>query len=93
MAAKVPANLFGSSSNTVKPQNVNTVLPQGSETVEPLNGETVKPQKVSFYLETELHLDKLDDLVRLYRKKTGRRINRQDVVRKLIENSSIESIL
>ena len=60
---------------------------------QPVQEPDDKPQKVSFYLETELHLDKLDDLVRLYRKKTGRRINRQDVVRKLIENSSIESLL
>lgn len=59
----------------------------------PVEEPAKKSEKVSFYLETELHLDKLDDLVRLYRKKTGRRINRQDVVRKLIENSSLENIL
>lgn len=87
MPAKVPSNLFGSSPSP------NTVKQSNSETVEQLDGETVKLQKVSFYLESELHLDKLDDLVRLYRKKTGRRINRQDVVRKLIENSSIESLI
>lgn len=95
MPAKVSANNLFGNSKAVKQQSSNTVKPHESETVEQQNGNAVKPEqeKVSFYLEIEKHSDKLDQLCFEYKKRTGRRINRQDVVRKLIENSKVEDLL
>ena len=85
-------NNFSFNNVTLKP------LGDGSsailETAQPAQpAASVKPQKVSFYLDEELHLDKLDELARHYKRRTGRKVNRQDVLRKLIENSSIEDLL
>lgn len=68
-----------------------------------LHRETAKPQeskavkvakkevKVSFYLTPEQE-QKLDDLAYEHKKHTGKRINRNDIVRHLIDSCSIESL-
>lgn len=73
------------------------------ETVKPFQGETAKPQeskavkvakkevKVSFYLTPEQE-QKLDDLAYEHKKHTGKRINRNDIVRHLIDHCSIENL-
>lgn len=90
MPAKVPMSLFGG--KTVKQESGNTALPQNSEDVSQQNSITVKQEKATFYLDP-VHSDKLEELRLEYKKRTGRRINRQDVVRRLIENCSITDLL
>lgn len=46
----------------------------------------------SFYLD-ETQLDKLDELVHEYKKRTGKRINRNDVVRSSIDKVGLTSLI
>ncbi|HYT42950.1 MAG TPA: hypothetical protein VEP90_11440 [Methylomirabilota bacterium] len=48
-----------------------------------------KQEKITFYLTTE-QVYKLDDLTHEYRKIRGRRINRNDIIRHLIDRCTIE---
>jgi hypothetical protein len=48
--------------------------------------------RASFYLYPE-QLEKLDDLAVAYRKKTGRRVNRQHILRWLINRSDLDLIV
>lgn len=77
-----------------------TVLPENSSTVEPLQRDTALPhnskaakkeEKVTFYL-TSGQADKLDDLAYDHKKRTGKRINRNDIVRYLIDQCTTESL-
>ena len=62
-------------------------------TVSQLNGNTVKSgEKTSFYLRSE-QLDKLDELTIAYKKRTGKRINRNDIIRTLVDDCSLETLL
>jgi hypothetical protein len=81
-------------SETVKKSNGETVIPQDSKTVKPSNGETVKRGliKTSFYLQPD-QIEKLDDLGHECKKRTGRRIDRQDIIRALIDSADLESVL
>jgi len=92
-------------SDTVKASHSGTVKLEQSETRKLLRGETVKElerttvsqldsekqEKTSFYLSAIL-LEKLDDLAHDYRKASGHRINRNDIVRHLVEGCSLESL-
>lgn len=49
----------------------------------------VKPVKVTFYLTPE-QSSKLDDLVYLYKKQTRKSVNRNDIVRLLIDHCTLE---
>ena len=71
-------------SNTVTPQNSNTVTPQSGKTVS-------QYEKVSFYLTPGQAL-KLDDLAHDFRRTYGKRINRNDIVRYVIDQVSLESL-
>ncbi len=73
-----------------------------SKTVEPLHSETALPSsthddqlvKTSFY-PTQTQLDKLDDLATEYNKKyrrQRRKIDRQDIIRFLIEECTINTL-
>jgi hypothetical protein len=89
-------------SNTVKLLDGYTVEPQDGVTVSQQNGVTVKPsdsntvkavEKTSFYLRPD-QLDKLDELVMAYKRRTGKRgINRNDIIRHLIDRCELESLL
>ena len=88
-------------SDTVQPLDSETVEQSYRETPERLysqtvtrrDGETVqdKQEKTSFYLTPAL-LEKLDDLAHEYRKRSGHRVNRNDIVRYLVEGCSLESL-
>jgi hypothetical protein len=76
---------------------------QQKETTAAQSGTTVKPQntvkssktalaKISIY-PTQEQLDKLYDLMEAFRKKTGVKINQQDMIRRLIDLAEIDSIL
>ena len=77
-----------------------TVSPESSSTVTPLQRDTALPhsrkidkkeEKVTFYL-TSGQADKLDDLAYDHKKRTGKRINRNDIVRYLIDQCTAESL-
>lgn len=72
--------------NEVLREDVDTVLPS-SRVVGKTGGE-----KTTFYLRPA-QLDQLDELVYQYKKRTGRRINRNDVVRQLIDQADVEALL
>ncbi len=81
-----------SSSDTVVPSQSETAIQQQSRKVKPLNSTTVKKEvKVSFYLTPEQE-QKLDDLAYEHKKRTGKRINRNDIVRHLVDYCSIEDL-
>lgn len=63
-----------------------TLLPQNSEM------EKIQTEKVSFYLRPD-QLDKLEDLAREYRKHMGQRLNRNDLVRMMIDRCELEHLL
>lgn len=75
---------------TVEQMRSSTVTPSHSDTVAPLNTNK-KDHKTSFYL-TQEQTDKLDDLAYEYKKRTGQRINRNDIVRHLINQCSIDTL-
>lgn len=53
-------------------------------------GRTYKP--TSIYLDDE-QLDKLDDLAHDFKKRTRKRINRNDIVRALVDMADLDTIL
>jgi hypothetical protein len=78
---------------TVEPQYSDTVVPQNSNTVKQhIDGEDVAREKITFYLRPD-QTDKLDDLVRAYKRQTGKRINRNEVVRRLIDFCDLDVLL
>lgn len=89
--------------NTVRPLGSDNVKTIQSENVSPPHSETVpqmepqkqgkakKDTKVSFYLTAEQE-QKLDDLAYEHKKRTGKRINRNDIVRHLIDHCIIEDL-
>jgi hypothetical protein len=87
-------------SETVAPSNSDTVTPYYRETEERLysntvtqqKGETVEQfEKTTFYLTVE-QVEKLDDLAHDHKKQTGQRINRNDIVRYLIDQATADSL-
>ncbi len=85
-------------SDTVSPSHSTTVQEESRTELSPSHGETVKPskdqfsRKVSFYLTPEQE-KKLDDLADDYRRQhEGRRINRNDIVRHLINHCTLETL-
>jgi hypothetical protein len=67
------------SDNTVKRQSRNTVK----------SGKTVK---ITIYPSQE-QLDKLYDFMEAYRRKTGIKINQQDLIRRIIDVADINTVL
>src|SRR5690349_990126 len=65
--------------NTVKQQN--TAIPQ--------NG---KREKITFYPEP-VQANKIYDLLEAYRRRTGVKINQQDLLRRLLEVANIDMLL
>lgn len=73
------------SDTTIKPQSGNTV--ENRKTVK--SGNTVK---ITIYPSQE-QLDKLYDFMEAYRKKTGMKINQQDLIRRIIDVADINTVL
>ncbi len=87
--------------DTVLPQNGDTVMMQNGNTVIRQEGNTASPptrptkaagEKTTFYLRAD-QLDKLDELVLAYKRRTGTRINRNDIVRQLIDGADLEALI
>jgi len=101
------SRIFLEKSEEVKEQDSNTLLPLNSATAtrssdktegmgkrhtgKQFSSETVKKsEKISFYLTAE-QTEKLDDLTHAYRKKWGKRINRNDLIRHLVDRCNLAS--
>ena len=77
------------------PQQEETPTAVSSNTVKPQNGNTVKSSKtvkITIYLNQE-QLDKLYDFMEAYRRKTGIKINQQDLIRRIIDVADITTVL
>lgn len=72
--------------NTVKPPDEITVGASRRK-----RGE-VGSEKTTFYLRPD-QLDKLDELALAYKKQTGQRIDRQDIVRRLIDRCDLQTLV
>src|SRR5262245_51072852 len=101
--ATVPDNVFGQKGSALDKltgrapaergpgeEHSNTVLPQSSDTVSPQDrGDQEAREKLSVYLRPD-QVDKLDELALEYRRRTGKRISRVEVVRRLIDASDLQ---
>ena len=79
---------------TATPQDVKTDTPENSKTVSRQSGVEgkAKTEKFTIYVSAE-QLDKLDELALAYRKRTGKRINRNVIMRKLIDVCDLDLLL
>lgn len=87
------------SSSTVKQQDGTTVVQENSNTVKLQSGNTAELQsaaatrvKMTIY-PTAAQATKLDRLALEYQEKTNRRIDRQDIVRLLIDRCTLDLLL
>jgi hypothetical protein len=77
------------------PQQEATPSEESGNTVKPQSGNTAKSSKtvkITIYPSQE-QLDKLYDFMEAYRRKTGMRINQQDLIRRLIDVADINTVL
>ena len=77
------------------PQPEDTAPLQSSNTVKQQSGKTAKNSKtvkITIYPSQE-QLDKLYDFMEAYRRKTGIKINQQDVIRRIIDVADINTVL
>ena len=73
--------------DTPPAESVNTVKPQSGKTAK--GGKTVK---ITIYPSQE-QLEKLYDFMEAYRRKTGIKINQQDLIRRIIDVADINTVL
>jgi hypothetical protein len=77
------------------PQQDATTTAENSNTVKLQSGNTVKggkTVKITIYPSQE-QLDKLYDFMEAYRRKTGIKINQQDLIRRIIDVADINTVL
>ena len=81
-------------SETTVPRNSDAGLVQSSNTVLRRGGtdEKVNTEKFTIYVSPD-QMDKLDELALAYRKRTGKRINRNVIMRKLIDVCDLDLLL
>lgn len=76
-------------------QNRKTVILQDTdkpqEMVKRQSSNTAKREKITFYLEPR-QADKLYDFIEAFRKRTGVKINQQDMLRRIIDVITIDAI-
>lgn len=77
-------------------QNDKTAIPQEAvklqETGKLQSSNTAKREKITFYLEPE-QAGKLYDFMEAFRKRTGVKINQQDMLRRIMDVITIDAIL
>lgn len=90
---------------TSSPSSSRTVSEDKGETVERQNGKTVvvpseevREQEEKATIELSLYLrpsqdDKLEDLRRAYKRRTGKKISANEVMRRLIERALLDDLL
>ena len=77
------------------PQQEAPATAESGSTVKPQSGNTVKSSKtvkITIYPSQE-QLDKLYDFMEAYRRKTGMKINQQDLIRRIIDVADITTVL
>ncbi len=77
------------------PQQEDTPTAESSNTVKPQSGNTSKSSKtvkITIYPNQE-QLDKLYGFMEDYRRKTGIKINQQDLIRRIIDVADINTVL
>ena len=77
------------------PQQEATPTAESRHTAKPQSGNTVKSGKtvkITIYPSQE-QLDKLYDFMEAYRRKTGIKINQQDLIRRIIDVADINTVL
>jgi hypothetical protein len=77
------------------PPQEDTPSAESSNTVKQQSGKTVKSSKtvkITIYPSQE-HLEKLYDFMEAYRRKTGLKINQQDLIRRIIDVADINTVL
>ena len=72
-----------------KPNEEQAPTVASSDTVKPQSSKTVK---ITIYPSQE-QLDKLYDFMEAYRRKTGIKINQQDLIRRIIDMADINTVL
>ncbi len=72
---------------TGEPQDSNTVLLQSAE-----KDDSSTREKITFYLRPD-QIDKLDELTLAYKRQTGKRLNRNALVRQLIDRCTLDMLL
>ena len=79
---------------TVSPPNSASVERPDSETTTQPNSASAQRNltKTSFYIRPD-QADKLDELAYNFKRQRGKRIDRQDIIRTLIDNSSLDQLL
>lgn len=73
------------------PEQRQNILSSAQQDKELPDKNSGKRQKISFYLSIE-QVNKLDDLIYEHRKIKGIRLNRNDVIRHLIDQCTIEAL-
>jgi len=82
-----------STEDTPEAHHRDTVKRQDRETVKQQSGtDESAREKITFYLRPD-QIDKLDELVLAYRRQTGNRINRNELVRRLIDLCDLDMLL
>ena len=77
------------------PQQEDTPTVESGNTVKQQSGKTAKNSKtvkITIYPSQE-QLDKLYDFMEAYRRKTGIKINQQDLIRRIIDVADINAVL
>ena len=77
------------------PQPADTTAVESGNTVKQQSGKTVKGSKtvkITIYPSHE-QLEKLYDFMEAYRRKTGIKINQQDLIRRIIDVADINAVL
>ena len=77
------------------PQQEDTPTVENGNTVKQQSGKTAKNSKtvkITIYPSQE-QLDKLYDFMEAYRRKTGIKINQQDLIRRIIDVADINAVL
>ena len=87
------AQLIQESQSTTQQEDTQTA--DSGNTVKPQRGDTAKSGKtvkITIYPSQE-QLNKLYDFMEAYRQKTGIKINQQDLIRRIIDVSDINTVL
>jgi hypothetical protein len=85
----VPSEQAKTEPGSTIPQNGNTAIPYN--TVKQQDSKA-KREKITFYLEPD-QAGKLYDFMEAYRKRTGIKINQQDMLRRIIDVAKEETVL
>ena|SRR2546423_1919419 len=88
-SSTLPQNRKTVTDSTIQ-QSDNAVKPQ--DTVKQQSRKTAQREKLTFYLEPE-QANKLYDFMEAFRKRTGIKINQQDMLRRIVDVIELDAVL